>query len=75
MIRKSGRPPTNTTIDTDKLKAFRAARGLAQRQLDLLAGLPSGTTAKAEERGRVSPERTRALVWVVLEMSESRRVA
>lgn len=72
---KPGRPPTNITIDAAKLKAFRADYGLAQRQLDDLADLPSGTTAKAEERGRVSPQRARALVWVVLEMSESRSVA
>lgn len=75
MIRKPGRPPTNTTIDPAKLRAFRAEYGLTQRHLDLLAGLPSGTTAKAEERGRVSPQRARALVRVVLETRESRRVA
>ncbi len=70
-----GRPPTNTTIDVARLKAFRADHGLTQRELDFRAGLPSGTTAKAEQRGRVSPEGARALVRVVLEMSESRRVA
>ncbi len=72
-MRKPGRPPTNTTVDTAKLRAFRADHGLTQRELDERAGLPSGTTAKAEQRGRVSPDNARALVRVVLEMSESQR--